>query len=138
MTSLPSPRKTRIISPKVREQEPGLWSNCLVVGNQFFLAGMVPWDKDGNLVGGNDPYKQSIATFENMKTLVEAAGAKMSDVVKITCYLTDIRFRLAFVEARKKFFTGDFPAAVVVGNVTLASADLLVEIDAIGIIGCGG
>ena len=48
-----------------------------------------------------------------------------------------MRFRPAFLEARRKFFSGDFPAAVVVGNVTLAAADLLVEIDAWGFIGCG-
>jgi len=130
-------KKRRVISPKISEPAEGLWSNCFVVGNQFFLAGMVPWDKDGKLIGGNDPLKQSIATFENMKHQVEAAGAKMSDIVKITVYLTDMRFRPAFVEARRKFFSGDFPAAAVVGNVTLAAPDLLVEIDACGFIGCG-
>jgi 2-iminobutanoate/2-iminopropanoate deaminase len=130
-------KKRRVISPNICEPEPGTWSNCVVVGNQFFLAGMVPWDKNGKLVGGNDPLAQSIATFANMKHQIEAVGAKMSDIVKITVYLTDMRFRPAFVEARRKFFTGDFPAAVVVGNVTLAAPDLLVEIDAWGFIGCG-
>lgn len=138
MTTHAPSRKTRIVSPKVHEQQPGLWSNCWVVGNQLILAGMVPWDKNGALIGGSDPYAQSVAAFENMKALVEAAGAKMSDIVKINVYLTDMRFRPAFVEARKKFFEGDFPAAVVIGNVTLASTDLLVEIDAWGFIGCGG
>jgi enamine deaminase RidA (YjgF/YER057c/UK114 family) len=137
MTTQAVAKKKRITSPKVGEPAPGLWSNCWVVGNQLILAGMVPWDKNGALVGGNDPYAQSIAAFENMKALVEAAGAKMSDLVKINVYLTDMRFRPAFIEARKKFFTGDFPAAVVIGNVTLASPDLLVEFDAWGFIGCG-
>lgn len=130
--------KRRIVSPKVREPEPGLWSNCFVAGDQFVLAGMVARDPKGRLVGGNDPLKQSIATLRNMKTLVEAAGADMSDVLKITVYLTDIRFRPAFIEARRQFFSGDFPCAVLVGNVTLASAELLVEVDAWGVIGCGG
>jgi enamine deaminase RidA (YjgF/YER057c/UK114 family) len=135
-TSLP--RKRRVISPHVPEsKEPQTWSNCFVVGNQVVLAGMVARAPDGSLIGGNDPYAQSMAAFENMKALVSAAGAKMDDVVKINVYLTDIRYRSAFLEARRKFFTGDFPAAVVVGNVTLASPDLLVEIDAWAFIGAG-
>jgi 2-iminobutanoate/2-iminopropanoate deaminase len=131
-------RKKRIISPKVREPEAGLWSNCFVIGEQFVLSGMVARDIKGGLVGGSDPLKQSIATLKNMKSLVEAAGADMSDVLKITVYLTDIRFRPAFIEARRQFFGGDFPCAVLIGNVTLASAELLVEVDAWGIIGAGG
>src|SRR5438105_4942016 len=120
-------KKQRVISPHVPEsKEPQTWSNCFVVGNQVILAGMVARAPDGSLIGGNDPYAQSIAAFENMKTLITTAGAKMDDIVKINVYLTDIRHRLAFLEARRKFFTGDFPAAVVVGNVTLASPDLLV------------
>lgn len=128
----------RIVSRKVREAGPGLWSNCYRVGNQVILAGMVAWDRRGRLVGGNDPYRQSIQAFRNMKALIEAAGGSMRDIVKVTCYLTDIRFRPAFVKARRRFFGGDFPAAVVVGNVTLAADDLLVEIDAQGFVGMGG
>jgi hypothetical protein len=58
-------------------------------------------------------------------------------VLRITINLTDIRFRPALIEARKQFFKGDFPTAVLVGDVTLASPELLVEIDGHGIIGCG-
>lgn len=129
--------KRRVISPKVREPEAGLWSNCFVVGDYFTISGMVARDTKGRLVGGNDPLKQSIQTLKNLKSMVEAAGADMSDVLKINVYLTDIRFRPAFIEARRQFFSDDFPCAVLIGNVTLASAELLVEVDASGIIGCG-
>jgi enamine deaminase RidA (YjgF/YER057c/UK114 family) len=132
-----TPRKRRIVSPKVSEPDPGLWSNCYRVGDQVFMAGMVAWNAERKLVGGADPYAQSVQAFKNMKALIEAAGGTMRDIVKITCYLTDIRFRPAFVKARRQFFKGNFPCAVVVGSVTLASADLLVEIDAIGIVGAG-
>lgn len=130
-------RKRRVVSAKVREPDPGSWSNCLRIGDQVFMAGMVAWDARHKLVGGNDPYAQSVQAFKNMKALIEAAGGTMRDIVKITCYLTDIRFRPAFVKARRRFFRGNFPCAVVVGNVTLADADLLVEIDAIAIVGAG-
>ena len=132
-----SPKKRRILTDKVREPEPGLWSNCFLVGDQLFIAGMVAWDSEHNLVGSNDPYAQSVQAFENMKAYTEAAGGTMGDIVRITCYLTDIRHRPAFLEARREYFTGDFPAAIVIGNVTLANTNLLVEIDAWGFIGAG-
>ncbi len=139
MRAQSSAKKRRVISAKVPESpEAGTWSNCFVVGDQVILAGMVARGADGSLIGGGDPYKQSLAVFENMRALVEEAGAKMDDIVKINVYLTDIRYRPDFLRARRHFFTGDFPAAVVVGNVTLASAELLVEIDAWAFIGASG
>jgi enamine deaminase RidA (YjgF/YER057c/UK114 family) len=62
----------------------------------------------------------------------------MDDILRLGVFLTDIRFRPIFVEVRRQFFTGDFPTAVVIGNVTLALPELLVEIDAHGIVGAGG
>lgn len=139
MRASASAKKRRVTSSKVPEsREPGTWSNCFVVGDQVILAGMVARASDGSLIGAGDPYKQSMAAFQNMRALVEAAGAKMNDIVKINVYLTDIRHRPDFLKARRKFFTGDFPAAVVVGNVTLASPELLVEIDAWAFMGAGG
>lgn len=130
-------RNIRVKSSKVREQPPGFWSNAFVFDGQFCIAGMVATDPDGTIVGGDDPSKQAIQTFRNIQHMVEEIGAKMEDIVKMTIYLSDIRYRPAMVEARKKFFRGDFPCAVAVGNTTLARADLLIEIDAIGFIGAG-
>ena len=130
-------KKIRITSPDVCEPEAGMWSNCFRVGDQVVFAGMVAWNKDKNLVGGSDPFEQSVAAFNNMQALIIAAGGTMKDILRITVYLTDMQYRPAFLEARRKFFEGDFPAAAVVGNVTLAHPDLLVEIDALGFIGAG-
>ncbi len=127
----------RVISAEVREPEPGLWSNCLVVGDQVFISGQVARASGGGIVGVDDPYLQSVTALEHVRALMEAAGGTMSDVVKLTIYLTDIHHRPAFIEARRLFFTGDYPTAVLVGNVTLAAEGLLVEIDALGIIGAG-
>lgn len=123
-------KKQRFSAPDtVPEPDAGMWSNCLVVGDQIYLSGQAGRDAAGNIVS-EDPYEQTIHTFKRLKALIEAAGGKMDDIVRLTVYLTDIRHRPAFVEARKKFFTGDFPTAVVIGNVTIAATGLLVEIDA--------
>lgn len=131
-------KNVRVKSPKVREQPPGMWSNAFVFGDQFVIAGMVASEPDGTVVGGFDDSAQAMQTFRNIQHMVEAIGAKMDDIVKMTIYLTDMRYRPAMVEARKKFFKDDFPCAVALGNTTLARAELLVEIDAIGFKGAGG
>ena len=55
------------------EPPPQPWSNCLVVGNQVFVAGMVARDGD-KLLGGNSMYEQAKAVFSKIKNLMEAAG----------------------------------------------------------------
>jgi len=132
-----SGKRRRIVVPEVQEPPEGYWSNCFVIDKFVVIAGMIGRNPKNELVGPGDPLAQSIAAFERMKLFVEAAGGKMSDIVKLTAYLTDIRHRNAFVEARRKFFTGDFPPCVVVGGVVFAHPEYLVEIDAYAILGCG-
>jgi 2-iminobutanoate/2-iminopropanoate deaminase len=130
-------KRERILTPESHEPEPGMWSNCFKVGNLVIMAGMASKGLDGKVAHKADPYQQTVFSFRRMKAYVEAAGGTMDDIVKLTCYLTDIRFRPDFVRARKEFFKGDFPPCVVIGNVTLASEEILVEIDAWGIVGSG-
>lgn len=130
-------KRRRVTVPWIKEPEPGLWSNCFVIGNMVVIAGMVGRDADGNIAGPGDPYKQSIALFERMRAFVEAAGGTMADIVKLNAFLADIRHRPAFIEARRQFFSGDFPPCVVVGNVAFAQPEYLVEVEAMAIIGSG-
>jgi enamine deaminase RidA (YjgF/YER057c/UK114 family) len=132
-----SGKRRRIIVPEVQEPPEGYWSNCFVIGKLVVIAGMVGRNSNNELVGPGDPYAQTVAAFERMKLFVEAAGGKMSDIVRLTVYLTDIRHRIPFVEARKKFFTGDFPPCTVVGGTVFAQPEYLVEIESTAILGCG-
>jgi 2-iminobutanoate/2-iminopropanoate deaminase len=132
-----SGKRRRIIVPEVQEPPEGYWSNCFVIGNLVVIAGMVGKDRKNEIVGPGDPYAQSVAAFERMKLFVEAAGGKMSDIIKLNVFLTDIRHRIPFVEARKKFFSGDFPPCVVVGGTVFAQPEYLVEIESMAILGSG-
>src|SRR5262249_212447 len=76
------PKKARVSSPQVPEPPPQTWSNCLVVGHQVFIAGMTA--RTGTtVVGGDNMYEQAKAVFAKIKHLMEAAGGKMDDVVKV-------------------------------------------------------
>jgi enamine deaminase RidA (YjgF/YER057c/UK114 family) len=61
----------------------------------------------------------------------------MADIVKLGVFTTDIGQRTAISEARREFFAGDFPCSTLVEVKGLVHPDLLVEIEAIAVIGGG-
>ena len=127
----------RILSDHVKEPEPGLWSNCKRCGEQVFISGLVPLGEDGAVLGINDPGEQARVIFRMIQHYVEAAGGKMSDVVRLRIYVADMRHRPAVLAARREFLSGDFPCSTLVGVSTLVDPAFLVEIDADAIIGAG-
>ena len=54
----------------------------------IYVAGQLPLDRNGKLVGHNDFRQQTVQVFENVRTALAAAGAEFRDVVKLTTYLT--------------------------------------------------
>ncbi len=120
----------RAVSPHVNEPQPGTWSNCLVVGGIAYIAGMTA--SGGDL---SDEYTQSKATFGKIKHLIEAAGGTMADIVTVTIFVTDISQREKVWQARREFFTGNFPCSTLVQVAALANPMLKVEINAIAHIG---
>lgn len=127
--------RTRIISEDVTEPASGLWSNCLRIGDQIHVSGMTARGADGASVLGGDEYEQAKVVFGKIKSLVEAAGAVMDDVVKMTIFVTDITNNTRVWDARREFFTGDFPACTLVEVSALAKPEILLEIEAIAIAG---
>jgi enamine deaminase RidA (YjgF/YER057c/UK114 family) len=126
--------KQRISSPQVQDPPPQTWSNCLVVGNQVFIAGMTS-RTGAETVGGASMYEQARAIFAKIQHLMEAADGRMDDIVKVVIYVTDIKRREEVWQARREVFSGDFPVSTLIEIRALAAPDLLVEIDAIGILG---
>lgn len=127
----------RVTSEKVKEAPPGLWSNCLVVDGVAYLSGLTARGADFNAISGDDEYEQTKVIFEKHKALVEAAGGRMSDIVKLTIYVTRIENREKVWKARQEFFEGDFPACALVEVRNLADPRILVEIDGIAHLGKG-
>ena len=126
--------KKRIVSPLVPAPPPQTSSNCLKIGNQIFVAGMT-CREGAIIVGGDSMYGQSKAVFAKIERLLKAAGAAMDDVVKINVFVTDIARREEVWKARREFFSGDYPVSTLVEISALAVPELLVEIEAVAIIG---
>ena len=73
--------------------------------------------------------------FAQIQHYLTAAGGQMDDVIRVRIYLTDMADRPAVLEARREFFTGDFPCSTLVEVARLIDDRLLVEIDADAVIG---
>jgi 2-iminobutanoate/2-iminopropanoate deaminase len=121
----------RATSPAVPEPPAGTWSNCLVAGGVAYIAGMTARGSDT----AGDEYVQAKAIFAKIRLLVEAAGGTMADVVTVTIFVTDISQREKVWQARREFFTGNFPASTLVQAEALADPALKVEINAVAHIG---
>lgn len=127
----------QIISSRVAEPPPRLWSNCLRAGDTVYLSGLTARGPDLSATGGGE-YEQTRRIFQRMRDLLVAAGGSLSDVVKLTLYVTDITKRTEVWRARAEVFDGVFPAATLVEVSALAELEINVEIEAIAVLGRGG
>ena len=101
------------------------------VGELLFTSGNVANDANGNLVGPGDCEAQSRQVMSNIRTIAEAAGASMSDVVKITCFLTDVNDYAAYGRVRSETFSNSPPASSTVIVAALVRPEFLVEVEAV-------
>ena len=129
-------KKVRITSEHVAEPKPGMWSNCLKVGDAIYFSGLTSRDKDGTTILGKDGYEQAKVIFQKMKDLIEAAGGVMDDMATLTIFVTDMEKNTGVWKARQEFFSGDFPACALVEVKGLANPEILVEIQGQAILHC--
>jgi 2-iminobutanoate/2-iminopropanoate deaminase len=97
----------------------------------IFLSGQLSRDADGNLVGAGDMAEQTRQCIRNMRTVLEAAGGTLDDIVSIVVYTTDIRQFKEIVAARTEFFVAKLPTSTIVEVNHLADPGLMIEFQAI-------
>ncbi|MGN6415370.1 RidA family protein [Flexivirga sp.] len=126
--------RQRFRAEQVREPADGMWSNCLRVGDLISVSGMTARGADGETVIG-DEYDQAMVIFGKIRDLLAAAGAQLDDVLKMTIFVTDITQNAKVWDARKQFFTGDFPTCTLVQVAALAKPEIRLEIEALAVAG---
>ena len=110
----------------------GAYSQGLRAGDFIFVSGQGPLDPaTGKIVGGTIE-EQTARTLENIKAILEAGGATMADVVKVTAHLTDLSNFAAYNKVYATYFPDPKPVRTTVGSQLLG---MLVEIDAIAYVG---
>ncbi|MEX0785223.1 MAG: RidA family protein [Dehalococcoidia bacterium] len=104
------------------------FSDAVRTGNLLFLSGQVGV-RDGKLVDGIE--EQTRATLDNIKAVLECAGATLEDVVKVTVFITDMALWPKMNEVYAQYFPNDPPARSALGVSGLALPGLLVEMECV-------
>ena len=110
----------RVTAPEAPEPPPGSFSNCLVAGGVAYIAGQVARAENGELLTDEEQARQ---IFTKIQALVEAAGGSMSDVVKMTVFMTDLGDFQAMNGVYAEFFPSNPPARSAVQVVALHPID---------------
>jgi 2-iminobutanoate/2-iminopropanoate deaminase len=112
-------------------------SQVMRAGDTLYLAGQVPLDDEGNVVGVNDLEAQSRQVFRNLERALAAAGAKLTDVVRLTTYFAmelTLESTHKYWAIRREFFGEHKPASTGLQVSGLIYPTLLLEVDAIAVI----
>ncbi|RPI95258.1 MAG: hypothetical protein EHM40_03690 [Chloroflexi bacterium] len=120
------------ISTKSGASPIGAYSQGIRAGDFIFVSGQGPLDPaTGQLVLGTIE-EQTRRVLENIKIILEAGGASMADVVKVSAHLSDVALFERYNKVYATYFPDPKPARTTVGSQLMG---ILVEIDAIAYVG---
>ncbi len=120
--------------------KPSGYSNGILTegGRLLFLAGQTGMGPEGNIASPGDLVAQFSQALFNLKVVVEAAGGAMTDIVKLTLFVSDKAAYKANLkplgEAYRSFFGRYYPAMTLVEVKSLFDDDALVEIEGVAVI----
>lgn len=104
-------------------------------GSIVWLAGQtVVEDSNGKSLSG-DFAGQAREIFLRIAATLEQAGGNLADIVTMTVSITDARFGDQFTKIRKEIFGDNFPASALITVAGLAKPEMLVEVQAIAVVG---
>ena len=101
------------------------------------FAGHTALDGSGKIVGPGDITAQFERTLHNLRATAVAAQVELTDVVKLTLYVTDVEAYQAHAAeigaAYRRYFGSHYPAMTLVGVPRLWEAEAMIEIEAVAV-----
>ncbi len=109
----------------------GAYSQGWRAGDFVFVTGTGPVDPVTGKLVGDDIERQTEQTIDNIASILEAAGASLGDVVKVTVHLSDTSLFARYNAVYAKRFAKPYPVRTTVGSDLGHSPGMLIEIDCI-------
>ena len=119
-----------IITTDKAPQAIGTYSQAVKVGSTVYLSGQIPLDPKTMTMVSDDFAQQVVQVFENLTAVCEAADGKMSDIVKLNIFLTDLSHFATVNDIMSRYFQQPYPARAAIGVKELPKGSL-VEMDGI-------
>jgi len=120
----------------------GAYPHVKVVGRTVYVSGTSSRRPDNTIAGADlvdgtmvrDIRAQTRAVIENIADLLASAGAELSDLVQVTCYLVSMDDFAGYNEVYGEFFDHTGPTRTTVAVHQLPHPDLLIEIQAVAVL----
>jgi reactive intermediate/imine deaminase len=123
--------------PPDRFDIPGLefggMSQAVRHGDLVHVSGQVALAPGGELVGEGDIEAQARQALANLEAALGAAGARVEDTIKVTCFLLDAADYPAYAAAKAELFGDTAPASTCVVVKALLDPRLLLEVEAVAV-----
>ena len=105
------------------------YSRAVKVGNLVYVSGTTATDANGEIVGRDDPYAQTVFIIQKIERALHEAGASLQDVVRTRIFVTDAHRWEPVAKAHAEFFKDIRPANTLVEVSALIGEGYLVEME---------
>ena len=110
----------------------GPYNQAIVAGNTIYVAGQGPMNPKSGKIEVTTIDEQATQTFENIKAILEAAGASLNNVVSVRVYLANLDDFSKMNAVYRQYFTEDYPARTTIGAQLLLG--MLIEVDCVAVL----
>ena len=125
----------KLLNPDWPRSSGADFAQGIQVAETIYVSGQVAQAPDGGLVGEGDMETQARQVFANIEAVLTLGGATLSDIVRITTYVTDMSQYAGYARVRKELFPNADIASATVSSPMLVRPGFLIEIEATAIIG---
>ena len=119
------------ISPPGVAAPRGPYSPAVKAGGFIYVSGQIPIDPVTNQTVTGDVKAETRQVLSNIQRILEGCGASMSDVIKCSVFLTDVKDFAAMNEVYAEVFGESKPARTTIAVAALPLPGAKVEIDAV-------
>jgi len=105
------------------------YSRALRAGAFIYVSGTTAIDENGDVVGANDPYQQTLYVLKKIEKAIKGVGGEIKDVVRTRMFVASFDYWEEISRAHKEFFGDVLPATTMV-QVKLILPEMVLEMEA--------